>query len=532
MIKIISRLCLIYSLFCIAGCTKNFDKINTDPYAVTTIDPALLFAGSQRTFVGAGWETENTIAQQFVNPFNAGATLGPNFNADIDNFNNGRWDVSYTGSAPANNPTTGGIKGLVQAMAILKGSTNSVNLLSMIRIWKAQAFMGLVDEYGDVPYFDAGKAYTAGIFYPKYDDDAAIYADLEKEIRESIAALNPSGDYVSADLFFGKNAAIPITTAAAQVAKWKKLGNSLLLRLGMRYSKLNPTKAQALALEAFNGGVMTSNADNVYVKYDGTLATNVANVGLVNNNPRFYYAAEPFVNQLKSTNDPRSGFIIAKFADPSNPLGDPNPDLTVANQFGVPIGVISDALTTPPNRGVRGGGYNYSQLNVKCVASQTAPTFWVTYAQTSLLLAEAAKKGWIPGGDVAAQTFYESGITADIDTYTLYPNGSAVSSAAKIAYLADPAVAYNAVNALKQINTQYWIANITNGTEAWANLRRNDFSSPALSPNLFNNNLNGGFIRRLSYPDYEVANNKTNYFAAVAAIGGTDNLTTRVFWDK
>lgn len=530
MLKIINIFIFIISIILFAGCDKDFVNVNTDPYAVTSIDPALLFAGAQRSFTGAGWETENTIVQQFVNPFNAGATLGPNFNADIDYFNNPRWEATYTGTAPLNNPTTGGNKSLVQAMEILKGNTSSVNLLSMIRIWKAQAFMGMVDEYSDVPYFDAGKAYTDGIFQPKYDDDATIYTDLEKEIRESLAALNPAGDYVSADLFFGSHAVFPITTAAAQVAKWKKLGYSLLLRLGMRYSKLNPAKAQTLVAEAFAGGVMTSNDDNVFVKYDGTLATNVINVNLINNNPRFYYAAEPFVNQLKSTNDPRSGFIVAKFADPNNPLADPNPDYTIADQFGVPIGVISDALANPPYRGVRGGGYNYSQLNVNCLASQTAPTFWVTYAQTSLLLAEAANRGWIPGSNTAAQTYYENGIIADIDSYTLYPNGAAVSAAAKTAYLTNPAVIYNSANALKLINTQYWIANITNGTEAWANFRRSGF--PALSPNLYNNNLGGGFIRRLSYPDYESSNNKTNYFAAVQAIGGADNLTTRVFWDK
>lgn len=530
MLKKINKLTLLSAILIFAGCDKGFVKVNTDPYAVTSIDPALLFAGAQRSFTPVGWETENTIVQQFVNPFNAGATLGPNFNADIDNFNNARWEGTYTGTAPLNNPTTGGIKSLVQALSILKGSSGNVNLISMIRIWKAQAFMALVDTYADVPYSEAGRAVTDGIFFPKYDDDAAIYADIEKEIRESLAALNPSGDYVSADLFFGSRAATPITTVSAQVAKWKKLGNSLLLRLGMRYSKLNPAKAQSLVAEAFAGGVMTSNADNVYVKYDGTIATNVANVGLINNNPRFYYAAEPFVNQLKNTNDPRSGFIVAKFADPNNPLADPNPDLSIASQFGVPIGVISDALANPPYRGTRGGGYNYSQLNVKCLASQTAPTFWVTYAQTALLLAEAAKKGWIPGGDATAQTYYESGITADMDTYALYPNGSTISAAAKTAYLADPAVAYTPANALRLINTQYWIANIANGTEAWANFRRTGF--PALSPNLFNNNLGGGFIRRLSYPDYESSNNRTNYFNAVQAIGGADNLTTKVFWDN
>ncbi|MBS1662656.1 MAG: SusD/RagB family nutrient-binding outer membrane lipoprotein [Bacteroidetes bacterium] len=530
MTKIFNLLILTCFVIVFSGCSKNFVKINTDPYGVYTIDPALLFAGAERTFTSVGWETENTIVQQFVNPFNSGATQGPNFNADIDNFNNGRWDASYPGSAPLNNPVTGGIKSLIQAMSLLKGTTGSTNLLSMIRIWKAQAFMGLVDTYGNVPYFDAGKAYTDGIFYPKYDDAAAIYADLEKEIREATAALNASGDYVSADLFFGKNAAVPITTASAQVAKWKKVGFSLLLRLGMRYSKINAAKAQALAAEAFNGGVMTSNADNVYVKYDGTIATNVLNVNLVNNNPRFYYAAEPFVNQIKATSDPRSPFMIAKFADPNNPLNDPNPDYTIANQYGVPVGVLSDALGSAPYRGTRGGGYNYSQINVKCVGSQTAPTFWVTYAQTSLLLAEAAKRGWIAGGDAAAQSYYENGITADMDTYAIYPGGGTVSASAKTAYLTGPGVAYNATDALKLIGIQYWIANLTNGTEAWCNFRRTGF--PALSPNLYNNNLNGGFIRRLSYPDYELANNKANYVAAVQAMGGKDDLVTRVFWDK
>ena len=76
----------------------------------------------------------------------------------------------------------------------------------MIRIWKAQVFMGMVDAYGDVPYSEAGKAVSDVIFYPKYDDDAAIYDDLYKELKEAIAALSASGEFVPADLFYGTNA--------------------------------------------------------------------------------------------------------------------------------------------------------------------------------------------------------------------------------------------------------------------------------------------------------------------------------------
>ena len=43
----------------------------------------------------------------------------------------------------------------------------------------------------------------------------------------------------------------------------------------MRYSKVNPTKAKSIVAEAFAGGVMTSNADNAFVKNDGTLIRKV-----------------------------------------------------------------------------------------------------------------------------------------------------------------------------------------------------------------------------------------------------------------
>jgi hypothetical protein len=90
-------------------------------------------------------------------------------------------------------------------------------------------------------------------------------------------------------------------------------------------------------------------------------------------------------------------------------------------------------------------------------------------------------------------------------------------------------VAYTPADALRLINTQYWIVNIRNGTEAFVNFRRSGF--PALSPNLFNNNLGGGFARRLSYPDVEASANGANYTAAATAIGG-DKLTSKVFWDN
>jgi hypothetical protein len=529
-------------LLLIGGCDKGFVEINTNPYAITDIDPALLFAGSERTIKGNGWESESTVIQQFVNPYNLGATLAFNFNENIDGFQNSAWD-SYSNSTTA----TGSLKEYTHILNMLKGTTTRVNLQSMTRIMKAMVFMNIVDHYGSVPYFKAGLAYIEGQteFFPSYDNDATIYDDLYLEITDALSKLDPAGDFVSADILYGTHAYYSITTAAAQVAEWKKFGNSLLLRLGMRYSKSNPTKAASIVAEAFAGGVMTSNNDNMFVVYDGTNFTNAGNDGLINNNPYYYYAAEPFVNQLKTTNDPRSKYMIASFANPLTPLNDANPKTDIASQFGVPVGIRSDNLTVANGyRGPKGGGYDYSQLNVNIAASITTPSFWMTYAQTSLLLAEAANRSWIAGGDAAAKTYYENGIKADMDVYTLIlanikPNTKvpvlpSVSVAEQDAYIAQAGVLYDPATALNQINTQYWIASFLNGMEAWANYRRTGF--PVLIRNTYNDALlaNGGdgYVHRFTYPDAELTKNKANYQAAVALLpGGVDDLINRVFWD-
>ncbi len=509
-------------LLSLGSCDKDFVEINTDPYAVTSSDPALLFAGAQRTPLG-NWSAEHTIVQHFVCPYNDGATLGFNFNADIDLNCSTNWNAAYPGP----------VRNLTQALRLLGDDTDRVNLRSMIRIWKAQTFMGLVDTYGDVPYFEAGKAVSDVIFFPEYDDDALIYDDLYKEIKESLAALSPSGDYVSADLFYGANAhpSTSTSTAADQVAKWKKLGNSLLLRLGMRYTKLNAAKAKSIVEEAFAGGVMTSNADNAFVKYDGATYVHEDNNGL-RNFSHFNYAAEPFVDQLKSTNDPRAQYMIATYENAGQIANDPNPDTDLANQFGAPVGVTNNIISSDPAyRGVNPlGGLNYSQINIHSVAAPDAPSFYVTYAQTSLLLAEAAQRTWVSG---TARSYYENAVLADMAVYSLYPSTAVISGGDAQAYLnnanVDFTLATNDAEAFDLINTQYWLVNFRNGVEAFANFRRSGL--PALSPNLANSNLGGGFARRMSYPDVEGSTNNANYVASSTAIGG-DNLTSRVFWDN
>lgn len=150
--------------------------------------------------------------------------------------------------------------------------------------------------------------------------------------------------------------------------------------------------------------------------------------------------------------------------------------------------------------------------------------FFVTAAQTNLLLAEASSRGWISGGSV--QEYFEEGIRQHMNQMAIFDPASEVAAADREAYI-DSRVGLLAGNALEQINYEYWIASFLIGQEAWANLRRSGY------PELENNPFPGrtvDFITRLVYPQDEYVVNNENVSQAVQA-QGPDELDTRVWWD-
>jgi hypothetical protein len=377
--------------------------------------------------------------------------------------------------------------------------------------------MVLTDTYGDIPYSQGGAGYSDAVFLPAYDPQQAIYTDLIKELTEASAALNATGRIEGGDVLYSGN-----------IARWKRFGYSLLLRAGMRLSKVDPNRAQQVVQAALAGGVITTNADNAVLRHDANYLQGIGNTLNATEAANFYLAA-PFVNHLKNTNDPRLSAIAIRYVGAaSGPQQTPARGSTApSDQIGMPLGFDNAGITqVAANLGLA-SFYDFSQVDRRRMAKNTAPTFFVTAAQTNLLLAEARHHGWITTGTV--QDYYEAGVRAHMDQLASYDPGSAVPASAIDAYLgANP---FDATKALEQINTQYWIASFLNGPEAWANFRRSGF--PILTPNPFPGRdlKTESFIRRLTYPNSEISVNKANLDAAVARMG-PDILDTRVWWDK
>lgn len=360
-----------------------------------------------------------------------------------------------------------------------------VNQIAVAKILKAFFYWHMTDRWGDIPYSEALKGKDN--FTPRYDKQQDIYNSLFTLLDEANAAIVTGN--IKNDIVYN-----------GDVAKWKKFGNTIRLLMALRLSKVDPVKGAAEFNKALTNGIMTANTDNfAYPHLAEQPNENFWYNQFTRLGRNWYAVSKPVVDYMKPLDDPR----LPVFANKN----------TAGNYVGLDYG-LPGSTTVVIN--------NFSLLG-STIRMQNSPVYLVTYAQALFARAEAAKLGWITGGDVTAKTNYDLAIEQSIRQWT----GAATDVPA---YLTKPGILYDPINAIKQIATQRWVHLFLNGYEAWAEWRRTGHPVLVAAPG-----ANGDKIpRREGYPVQERANNTTNYNAAVAAFphGGTDDLNARVWWDK
>ncbi|GMQ29312.1 SusD/RagB family nutrient-binding outer membrane lipoprotein [Algoriphagus confluentis] len=504
--KIISSLSLIILMGYTISCDQNFDEFNTNQVNATAIDPAFQLNAA---VVGLAFPTLGTltfdigIVQQIISP-NSGVLTGANYNQDNREFSQSLWQGYYRNV----------IKNTRDVISRVEGVSNRGNLLQMARLVQAYGFMVLTDDYGSIPYFDGGKGYTNQVFLPKYDAQQDIYADLIKEVREATGALSSSQRIETADVLYAGN-----------IDKWKAFGNSLLLRLGMRLSEVDPALAQQVVSSLGSGPFILDNTDNAAIRHDNNYQNPTGNT-LNSTEASNFYLTQPFVDFLKNSNDPRLSAIAVRYVGASSgPEQTPERASFSADlQIGMPMGNDNAGAVKAASDAGLASFYEFSQADRRRVAKLTAPNFLITASQTNLLLAEARHRGWISSG--SAEEYFHAGIRAHMVQLGQVDAGSMIPPEEINAFLqANPLIQ---ASALEQINDQYWIASFLNGPEAFANFRRSGF--PALAPNPFPGR-EVPFINRLTYPNSEISVNAANVQEAIS-LQGPDEIGTKVWWDK
>lgn len=457
------------------SCTSDFSDWNKDPKQATVVPASTLFSNAERNLVrtmknqNVNINIFNFLAQYWT------ATTYPdeaNYDLGTRDVPGNFWNSLYRDVLVDLQEATKVLNAEKENLSAAQLAKNK-NQLALVSILEVYSYHVLVDVFGDVPFTEALDIENPS---PKYDDDTAIYTTLFAKLDAAINDLDTSdASFGSADFIYN-----------GDVTAWKKFANSLKLRMALR------TKDGAKISAAVAGGVFTSNDDNAAFHF---LASDpYANPlweNLVQSGRKDLLVADTFVNLIEPLNDPRTPVFMADNLDPY--VGGPY----AANNSYNSYTHLGDIFHEPDFEGVI-----------------------LDYAEVKFLLAEAAARGL--GGVTTPATHYNDAVTASVEYW--------VSGGDAATYLAQPSVAYDAVNWEQSIGTQKWIALYSRGFEGWSSWRV--FGYPVLAaPAGAHSSAEGKVPVRYTYPADESQRNGTNYTAASSAIGG-DKFTTRVFWNN
>ncbi|BDS10198.1 SusD/RagB family nutrient-binding outer membrane lipoprotein [Aureispira anguillae] len=476
----------------LSACKKHYEQLNTDPNEPSSTSTSFLLSNAQKYMMDFTWDEwfnsrrGNQLAQywasnQYSNESRYAFRVG---------VTNNYWSYFY--SRP--------LQDLQEIIRLNETAPNDYigfgkteNQIAVAKVLQAWLYQNMTDCWGPIPFSQAlqGAEYP----FPKYDSQKEVYTGLLAKLDEAINAFDVSDNSLKGDVIYD-----------GDVVKWKKLANSLKMRVALRMADVEPTTAATAVSEAIASGVFESNADNALFSY-------VA--GAPNNNPQSedyktrndFAASSTMVDELQRLNDPRVGFYYAPAVNSGNYVGEVY-GLSEANA----------ALTANDD---------ISQRNAQVLA-ESAPGIYLDYAQVEFMLAEAAERGISGAGDAA--THYNNGITASMQFW----DAQATLSLTDINnYIAQATVDYNTLRGSeswkKIIGRQKWIALYMQGIQGWAEYRRLDFGilqAPA------DGTLEGTSIpHRMIYPNDEQTLNGDKYAEGVSLLGGTDNLDTKLWWD-
>ncbi|PUZ27818.1 Starch-binding associating with outer membrane [Chitinophaga costaii] len=482
--KILYGLGLLLSVWMV-GC-KDLDDINHDPSKPSSTKPEYLFTYGEKNssdLIYAG--TQNgSIGTLYAQYWTGDAANSSRYALD-EGSNGALWSGLYL---TLNNLEEANRLNRARA-ATIPAATNQIACTWILKAWIYQI---LADAYGDIPFFETNQ--IAQTITPKYDDAKTVYSALIDTLQQQIALLDDSkpGFETGDGIFNG------------DVGKWRKFGNSLLLRLAIREVDANKEQAQQI-IESVYDKAMTSNDDNAEFKYLGA----DPNAFPYNDSQRAiiaYYVSATLTDYQRSTKDPRFS-IYARPAASTDTIR------------GMPYGQAeSDTLRQPAG--------NYSYPGTK-IYSASMSGILMQYSEVEFILAEAAARGFATGD---AATHYLHGVNASLAYW-----GVDTASAAAQTFLAG--VPYNAADWRNVVGTQKWLALYPQGLQGWFERNRLNFKKPG-GDSLFKAPLSGildGFVTfvpyRLSYPKSEQTLNGANYTSAVTHLGA-DNQGVKLWWNK
>lgn len=565
-------LTLLVMFLSITSCS-DFEEINTNPntlnvdqvsakYFVTELQ-IQLYAPNRYPY----WRAQLIHADRFAGHFTFGFRGSWWYDNLGYNYSSGYTDAAYDYMANYLGKLSGFLN-FVSAGGDLENSQYEAIGLIM----KSLYYQMYTDTFGMVPFTEA---FDTENLTPAYDTQAVIYqgviADLDKAMA-LIGSETTTGDGVEFlsdnDLFYN-----------GDMQKWKKLANTLKLRMGLRaLGAAGDNFAAAAITEAVGAPVITTADENALlpkdtdisqwanacygdVWYNFGLGSNW-NVGKTlidnlrdNNDPRLSLYAKPItggtVTFKQLTTEPGRSMFSEHMTFFQSLFDDADVSYTaVPGTETTSDGVVIETLTMTIDPGEwyvgqpsRLSSYTYNQtfpelfcepadivINPKNQGKDMFPEIAMTAAEGNFLLAQAKLLGYGSGN---AQNYYQEGLRQAMMMWGA--NGSDIDN-----FIANEDMAKlngSMDQNMEKVATQRWIADYTDGFEAWAVVRDTGYPSELADGvtnfNLYSagSDLNGAYPQRMRYGSGAYNTNGDNTTAA-NEIQGDDFQGTKLWWAK
>ncbi|WP_104383239.1 SusD/RagB family nutrient-binding outer membrane lipoprotein [Sphingobacterium sp. HMA12] len=476
-------ICATLLTFVVSGCTKNFEKINTDPDALTDGPPLNMLVNVIRNTgeqFGGDVDGYGTFAGYIVKiqymDFMSG--LVP-----TNNSYGNRWYACYYNNAQLNY--------LLEQTA--PEPQKYKNVRSVARIWQNYMWSYLLDGWGDIPYTDAlkGLPEKGSVLTAKYDKQEDVYPAVLKslkEIADDMAEGVGEDDIRSGDFIYGSKNFKDISIKD-EMLRWQKFCNSLRLRIAMRISGVSSSLAKA-TIEEIAGDkgkypVLETNDENCYLRWPGSKPYFEPwySSGVDGNRINNWGISDIFIDHLASMDDPRLAVIATK------------------NNEGKYVGFPNGASKGPEKT------TSVSWIGNKYIQDPVGFTPFYKSCETYYILSEAAMLGYNVG--ITAESAYTRAVHLSMED-----NGVAGADITK--YLEGKGK-WN--DTKERIWWDMWVALFKANFEAWSLYRRTGIpltNYPSLN-SIFGKKHNDQ-PWRLPYPNNEYLYNKENTEAAASSV--------------
>jgi len=489
--------------FFLNSCSK-FEDINTNPNSTTEVTPELL--------------ATNLILSTVKYPPVGKDFLYKDMLSKYISYMEGATDYQYNKFGRTYYSSLVELTNVAKMNEAAKGSVYEGTYEALGHFIRANTFFQLTLSVGDIPYSDALKG-EEGVYSPKYDTQKDVLLGILDEL-EVAAALFAEGRNFAGDPVYG-----------GDVLKWQKACNSLSLKvlthLWKKTSDADLNVAARFDAIVKSNKILQSGNDNLQLVYSNV---EVEFYPFYNSTFRNYpIMSTTIVDKMKELGDYR----LFYFAEPAE--AQTNAGLS-SNDWDAYVGVDpSDDFTAISQQYVAGA---ISKLNPRySTLPQGEPTFLLSYAEQSFIIAEGILRGWTDG---KVEDYYLAGIRAAFNfvadntpNEAQFHHNMRITASVISTYSSNPQVALtgDVEGDLQKIWQQrYFMGFLQDGWNTYYEYRRTGYPELPVNPLTNLNSMSDRIPVRWMYPADELSYNRENTEEAISRqFNGNDDVN-QLMW--